>query len=124
VSRARAALLLLWLSIGMLPGVAAAERLAITSYSTGEGLAGSFVSAVLHDSRGFVWFGTRDGVSRFDGVRFVNYGVEDGLSDPTVNDIIESRTGDHWMATNGGGCKLAASALPPGGSRPLAARSP
>jgi hypothetical protein len=79
------------------------RRSAITSYSTGEGLVGAYVSAVLRDSRGFVWFGTRDGVSRFDGVRFVNDGVEDGLSDPTVNDVLESRAGDHWMATNGSG---------------------
>jgi ligand-binding sensor domain-containing protein/signal transduction histidine kinase len=103
---------LLWLS--PLAGTVHAERLPITSIGTAEGLPGSHLTDVTRDSRGFLWFGTRDGVSRFDGIRFVNYGVEHGLSDPTVNEVIESRTGGHWIATNGGGaCRLPADAAHP-----------
>lgn len=98
-------------------GTAHAERLAFAAYGTTDGLAGAYVNRVMRDSRGFLWFGTRDGLSRFDGARFVNYGVEHGLGDPTVNDIIESRTGDYWIATNGGGvCRL-----PPRAPEPTAA---
>jgi two-component system sensor histidine kinase/response regulator len=61
----------------------------------------------MRDSRAFVWFSTRDGVSRFDGLRFVTYGTEDGLPDPTVNATIERCDGSYWIATNGGGvCRL------------------
>lgn len=102
-----------------------AERLPITTIGTAEGLPGSHLTNVTRDSRGFLWFGTRDGVSRFDGIRFVNYGVEHGLSDPTVNEVIESRAGGHWIATNGGGaCHLPADAAHPAyaGTRGAAAR--
>ena len=102
-----------------LAGLARAERLPITTYGTADGLPGAWVTKVVRDSRGFIWFGTRDGLSRFDGVRFVNYGVEHGLADPTVNDVIESRAGGLWIGTNGGGmCHLAANAPPPGRAAP------
>jgi signal transduction histidine kinase/ligand-binding sensor domain-containing protein len=113
IRRVRASAFALVLSL--LPiGAAHAERLPITSIGTAEGLPGSHLTNVTRDSRGFLWFGTRDGVSRFDGLRFVNYGVEHGLSDPTVNEVIESRAGGHWIATNGGGvCRLPAAAAHP-----------
>jgi ligand-binding sensor domain-containing protein/signal transduction histidine kinase len=80
-----------------------AERLPIQSYGPAEGLPSTFVLHVMRDSRGFVWFSTRDGLSRFDGVRFGTYGTEDGLPDPTVNALLERRDGSYWIATNGGG---------------------
>jgi ligand-binding sensor domain-containing protein len=33
----------------------------------------------------------------------VTYTTEDGLPDPTVNDLLETRSGEYWIATNGGG---------------------
>jgi ligand-binding sensor domain-containing protein/signal transduction histidine kinase len=90
-----------WLTL-FVPEVRA-ERLPIQSYGPAEGLPSTYVLHVMRDSRGFVWFSTRDGVSRFDGRRFVTYGTEDGLPDPTVNATIERRDGTYWMATNGGG---------------------
>ncbi len=84
-----------------------AERLPITTYGPAEGLAGTVVQHVTRDSRGFMWMSTRDGLSRFDGERFVTYGVEHGLPNPTVNFLLETRGGDYWIATNGGGaCRL------------------
>ncbi len=104
-------MLVLWAA--PLAGLARAERLPITTYGTADGLPGAWVTKVVRDSRGFIWFGTRDGLSRFDGVRFVNYGVEHGLADPTVNDVTESRAGGLWIGTNGGGTRhLAADAQP------------
>jgi ligand-binding sensor domain-containing protein/signal transduction histidine kinase len=124
IRRVRARLLAILLTV-IVPGSVRAERLPITTIGTAEGLPGSHLTNVTRDSRGFLWFGTRDGVSRFDGIRFVNYGVEHGLSDPTVNEVIESRAGGHWIATNGGGaCRLPADAAHPAyaGTRGAAAR--
>ena len=99
------------ISLAILLSVAAAvvraERLPIITYGPADGLAGTVVQHVTRDSRGFMWLSTRDGLSRFDGERFVTYGVEHGLPNPTINFLLETRGGDYWVATNGGGaCRL------------------
>lgn len=40
------------------------------SYQVEEGLSHSSVWAVMEDSRGYMWFGTNDGLNRFDGSKF------------------------------------------------------
>ncbi len=106
--------------LSILAGVptASAERLPIQAYGPAEGLPSTYVLHVMHDSRGFVWFSTRDGLSRFDGLRFVTYGTEDGLPDPTINAMLQRRDGTYWIATNGGGvCQFDPQAT--GSRRPL-----
>ena len=56
-----------------------AEVLPIRSYNTADGLAGDSINRIVADSRGFVWFCTPEGLSRFDGYRFVNFGLAEGL---------------------------------------------
>lgn len=82
------------------------ERLPLRAYTTSDGLAHNIINKIFRDSRGFLWFGTNDGLSRFDGYTFTNYGTAEGLPHPTVNDIVETREGDYWVATNGGLCKF------------------
>jgi ligand-binding sensor domain-containing protein/signal transduction histidine kinase len=96
------------------PGGAAleAERLPLQSYDTSNGLAHDRVRCVTADSRGFLWFCTPDGLSRFDGTRFVNYGVRQGLPHPSVEDIVEVKPGLYWIATAGGLARLRAAADP------------
>src|SRR6185436_9629561 len=70
---------------------AAAERLPLKSYTTTDGLAHNVVNKIVRDSRGFLWFCTADGLSRFDGYTFANYGTEHGLPHPNVTNILETR---------------------------------
>ena len=56
----------------------------------------------MRDPRGFLWFCTIDGLSRFDGAEFVTYRTADGLPDPWVTDLLTTRDGEYWVATNGG----------------------
>lgn len=42
-------------------------------YQTEDGLSHNSVWAVMQDSRGFMWFGTNDGLNRFDGLNFKVY---------------------------------------------------
>jgi ligand-binding sensor domain-containing protein/signal transduction histidine kinase len=44
-------------------------------------------------------------LSRFDGHSFVNYTVRDGLPHPWVNDLLETRDGVYWVATDDGVCR-------------------
>ncbi len=89
------------LAIGSWP--ASAQRPALRTFGVADGLPTDAVSTLLIDSRGFLWVGTRMGVSRFDGARFVNYNTSHGLPGPIVNDILEDRHRRIWVATNGGG---------------------
>jgi signal transduction histidine kinase/streptogramin lyase len=83
-------------------GSAEAQRLPITFYSTSDGLAHYVVNRIVRDSHGFLWFCTRDGLSRFDGRDFVSWGVDDGLPSGQIEDLIEAPDGIFWIATERG----------------------
>lgn len=88
--------------LGLLLGAIAvvrAERLPIKTYTIADGLARDNVLRIVRDSKGFLWFCTAEGLSRFDGYRFTNYGVEHGLPSRLVNDLLETRDGHYWVAT-------------------------
>ena len=70
-------------------------------FTTAEGLAGDNVFSILQDSRGFLWIGTRTGLSRFDGKVFRYYDTNDGLPGSVVLDILETHDGTLWFATFG-----------------------
>ena len=76
-----------------------AERLPLKPYTTAEGLAHNEVNKIVRDSRGFLWFCTGEGLSRFDGYSFTNYTTSQGLPNPNVRDFLETRSGELWIAT-------------------------
>ncbi len=86
-----AALLRLWLPavclLLWLPAESMTEQLSVESYTIASGLIPDEVYAIVPDSRGFLWFCTGDGLSRFDGYRFTSYGVKDGIKFSRVNDM-------------------------------------
>ena len=83
-----------------------AERLPIKTYTVADGLLRDSVSKIKQDSRGFLWFCTDEGVSRFDGYAFTNFTIDDGLPDRHANDFLETKSGDIYVATGGGLAKL------------------
>lgn len=82
---------------------AQAERLPIKTYTMTDGLASNRIHRIVQDSRGFIWFCTVEGLSRFDGYSFVNYTIDDGLPYHSINDLLETPDGDYWLASNGAG---------------------
>ncbi|HKQ75237.1 MAG TPA: two-component regulator propeller domain-containing protein, partial [Blastocatellia bacterium] len=68
--------------------VARAERLPIRTYTTTDGLESSFIQGIFQDSRGFMWFSTRNGLSRFDGRQFITYNTSHGLPHSTINFLL------------------------------------
>src|SRR5215470_8009787 len=80
-----------------------AQRLSVRRYDVSDGLAHGHVKAIHQDRKGYIWFGTLEGLSRFDGYHFTNYSERDGLGHAIVNDIAEDRQGRLWVGTNGGG---------------------
>jgi ligand-binding sensor domain-containing protein len=57
-----------------------AELLPVKTYTTADGLLRDEVYRIKQDSRGFLWFCTGDGLSRFDGYGFTNYTNNKGIS--------------------------------------------
>lgn len=78
------------------------KRLPVKIFSSADGLGSGFVDSMFRDSRGFMWFATRDGLSRFDGSKFVNYQIGAEGTSPGVENIYETRDGVYWISTTGG----------------------
>ena len=79
-----------------------AESPPFKPYTTEEGLAHDSVNEIVRDSRGFLWFCTAEGLSRFDGSRFVSYTQNDGLPHRTIRNLIELKDGTYLIATAAG----------------------
>lgn len=96
-----------------------AERLPIKTYTVADGLLRDSVAKIKQDSRGFLWFCTAEGISRFDGYAFTNFTVSDGLPERHVNDFLETLKGEIWIATDGGLAKLNPTGLADSKDNPL-----
>lgn len=66
-------------------------------FSSENGLPSSTVYDLLQDSKGYLWFATNIGVSRFDGYTFQNFTIADSLSDMEILHLYEDRTGKVWF---------------------------
>lgn len=69
-------------------------------YTTEDGLAHDSVNQIVRDSRGFLWFCTSEGLSRFDGRRFTNFTQDDGLPHRNVLAFLEMRDGTYLVGTS------------------------
>lgn len=81
---------------------AGAEQLPLKIYTTAEGLGSNGIHCILADSSGFLWFGTEDGISRFDGYGFTNLSRRDGLPGTDVYALLEASDGTYWAGTTAG----------------------
>ncbi len=72
-----------------------------------QGLSQSSVRVVFQDSRGFLWFGTEDGLNRYDGYNFKVFKRDpenvNSISDGWINAITEDQNGYLWIGTRLGG---------------------
>lgn len=71
------------------------------------GLAGMVVNCILQDSRGFLWFGTQNGLYRYNGYSLKPFTFHSDDSDQLVSDFItsmaEDNAGNLWIGTLAGG---------------------
>ena len=70
------------------------------------GLSHHTVLALLQDREGFIWIGTADGLSRYDGYAFITYRHDPAdstsLSHNTVTALLETEDGMLWVGTEDG----------------------
>ena len=76
-------------------------------YSQENGLSNNQIHCILQDKKGWMWFGTSQGVCRFDGYKFTVFknDPEDSssLKGNLVRTIYEDRKGQLWIGTENGG---------------------
>ncbi|MBN1117759.1 MAG: GHKL domain-containing protein [Bacteroidales bacterium] len=79
----------------------------ITKITNERGETPSATFSIIEDSIGFIWFGTIDGLYRYDGFNYKIYRNEpdnlNSLSNNTIRAMTIDRKGLLWIATQGGG---------------------
>lgn len=72
-----------------------------------QGLPQSTVNAIMQDRTGFLWFGTQDGLCRYDGYTFIVYrktgGRATSIADNFIQALAEDGAGALWVGTQNGG---------------------
>ncbi|WP_020532559.1 hybrid sensor histidine kinase/response regulator transcription factor [Flexithrix dorotheae] len=97
---------------GILPGLVLAQNRPVrfNKITSEDGLSQSHVTAILKDNKGFMWFGTFDGLNQYDG-----YGLKVHKHDPEIlgsissdfiQAIFEDKSGNLWIGSAGGGLSL------------------
>lgn len=73
--------------------------------SRNEGLSNGAVNAIVKDAEGYFWFGTWDGLNRFDGSNMVTYlpgSNSNSIHNHVIREIFPTSSGPIWMLTNKG----------------------
>lgn len=69
-----------------------------------------FVRAITQDEQGFIWFGSHEGLHRFDGYQFLSFHHDTAKPNSLSSDVISSLVIDDknrfWVGTSGGGLNL------------------
>ena len=91
-------------AIVLLSSLAFSQIYPFKHYSAADGLVQSSVISIFQDSRGYLWFGTLGGVSRYDGSLFQSY-LSKGPHRSIAKAFLEDQ-GMLWIATEGNGVAL------------------
>jgi signal transduction histidine kinase/ligand-binding sensor domain-containing protein len=87
-------------------GIASAQDYRLEHIGVEKGLSQGSPYHILKDSRGFMWFGTQDGVNRYDGHTFKVYKPD--INNPyalhgvNIAGLVEDRHGNVWLGTEEG----------------------
>ena len=77
-----------------------------TRLNNSQGLLHNQINCIFKDSQGYMWFGTRDGLNRYDGYRFMVFRNDpkdpSSISDNYITDIYEDSKGRFWVGTKKG----------------------
>ncbi|WP_325640036.1 sensor histidine kinase [Parapedobacter sp.] len=95
-------IVLVWISVGCAYG----QPFYFTHYQVESGLSNNAVLCSAQDPMGFVWFGTKDGLNRFDGYSFKVFHSDpenpNGLRSNFVRALHVDETGCIWVGTDQG----------------------
>ena len=82
------------------------EHYYFKNLSVQNGLSQNTVNAILQDRQGFMWFGTKDGLNRYDGLSFRKFKHDDrtrrSIGNNFITALYEDAKGDIWVGTDVG----------------------
>jgi two-component system, sensor histidine kinase ChiS len=76
------------------------------NFTTSQGLTDQVIVTMVFDKTGKLWFGSADGLSRFDGRSVVTYGSQQRLIDNSVVSLEVDSKGNIWIGTFEGGLSM------------------
>ncbi|MBP6826251.1 MAG: hypothetical protein KA165_06820, partial [Saprospiraceae bacterium] len=85
------------------------EGIALRHITTDDGLIHNVVTCIAKDTQGFIWFGTVDGLTRFDGKRCISFRPSDtdttALPSGQIQGLSLDPLGHLWVSTTKGLCE-------------------
>jgi len=94
--------IILLLLTALMPAIAYTQEPTLIHYTVEDGLPSNTVYYIYKDHKGFLWFATDKGISRYNGITFRNFTTFDGLADNEVFNFQEDYQGRLWMSTYNG----------------------
>ncbi|MDI6781202.1 MAG: two-component regulator propeller domain-containing protein [bacterium] len=79
-----------------------ADNNQVKVYTVKDGLINNYVQVIIQDSRGYLWFGTREGLSCYTGRVWKTYTMDDGLLSNNVLSIMQDNHKTFWFGTSEG----------------------
>lgn len=108
--RILALILLLSVLFYFVPSFAQMDQPRFKQLNIEDGLSQSRISAIVQDSKGFIWIGTEDGLNRYDGYEFRIFTFDPKDSNSIANNVIFSLaagdSGNLWIGTSFAGLNM------------------
>ncbi|MFO7527108.1 MAG: two-component regulator propeller domain-containing protein, partial [Ignavibacteriaceae bacterium] len=83
-----------------------AQSIVFSHLTVDDGLSNNDVNTLIQDKTGFIWFGTEDGLNRYDGYQFKIFRNDpadsNSISDNTIWALLEDSKGYIWAGTKNG----------------------
>lgn len=98
--------IILYLFLILFTSSSFAQQVKFKQLTMEDGLSNNKVYTVIQDRNGFIWFGTSDGLNRYDGYSFKIYRNDsedsNSIADNNIESLLEDSKGNIWIGTKAG----------------------
>ena len=92
--------------LGLFSSVVNRTEYYFRNMSVEDGLSQNMVYSIMQDQTGFIWFGTLDGLNRYDGIRFKIFKKDNenhlSIGSNKIFTLLQVSEGDIWVGTANG----------------------